>query len=73
MNADASGRAYTQVARAEAQARTRTALLDAAETSTLEQQLELEARTQAELTRTADFREGVNAFVPKRAPVWSGS
>lgn len=33
MNADAGGRAYTQVARAEAQGRTRTALLDAAETA----------------------------------------
>jgi hypothetical protein len=48
-------------------------LLDAAETSTLEEQLELEARTQAHLTRSADFREGVAAFLDKREPQFTGA
>jgi 2-(1,2-epoxy-1,2-dihydrophenyl)acetyl-CoA isomerase len=43
-------------------------LLDAAETSTFEQQLELEATTQAELTQTSDFAERVAAFLEKREP-----
>ena len=52
-------------------------LLDSAETATFAEQLELEATTQVELTRTPDFREGVQAFLDKReaaftgaAPVW---
>ena len=48
-------------------------LLDAGETSTLEDQLEREAILQAELTRTNDFREGVNAFLEKREPRFTGS
>jgi 2-(1,2-epoxy-1,2-dihydrophenyl)acetyl-CoA isomerase len=48
-------------------------LLDAAETATLEQQLELEASTQAELTRTPDFSEGVAAFREKRDPAFTGA
>jgi 2-(1,2-epoxy-1,2-dihydrophenyl)acetyl-CoA isomerase len=48
-------------------------LLDAAQTATLEQQLEDEARTQAELVGTDDFEEGVAAFVEKREPVFSGA
>jgi 2-(1,2-epoxy-1,2-dihydrophenyl)acetyl-CoA isomerase len=53
-------------------------LLDAAEGTTFPEQLELEATTQAELTHTPDFTEGVSAFLGKReaaftgaAPVWS--
>ena len=41
-------------------------LLDAAETSTFEEQLELEATTQAELTQTSEFHERVAAFLEKR-------
>jgi 2-(1,2-epoxy-1,2-dihydrophenyl)acetyl-CoA isomerase len=48
-------------------------LLDAAETSTFEEQLELEAVTQAELTQTLDFGEGVAAFLEKRTPSFTGA
>ena len=48
-------------------------LLDAAETTTFAEQLELEARTQAELTRTPDFREGVAAFLGKREAQFTGA
>src|SRR4051812_17256563 len=43
-------------------------LLDAAEQTTFPEQLELEAVTQAEMTRTHDFSEGVAAFLGKRDP-----
>jgi 2-(1,2-epoxy-1,2-dihydrophenyl)acetyl-CoA isomerase len=47
-------------------------LFDEAGTNTLEQQLELEADLQAEASQTEDFREGVAAFVEKRAVRFSG-
>jgi len=47
-------------------------LLDHAERATLEEQLELEAQLQAAATQTADFREGVEAFLEKREPRFEG-
>ncbi len=47
-------------------------LLDAAEHSTFAEQLELEAATQAEMTQTPDFREGVAAFLEKRDAAFTG-
>ncbi len=47
-------------------------LLDAAETSTLPEQLESEALTQAEMVKTLDFKEGVVAFLEKREAVFTG-
>jgi 2-(1,2-epoxy-1,2-dihydrophenyl)acetyl-CoA isomerase len=48
-------------------------LFDHAEHATLEQQLEREAQLQAVATQTADFREGVDAFLEKREPRFEGS
>jgi 2-(1,2-epoxy-1,2-dihydrophenyl)acetyl-CoA isomerase len=48
------------------------AALNASADATLEEQLALEARGQAECGRTEDFREGVQAFVEKRAPRFVG-
>ena len=47
-------------------------LFDHAENATLEDQLELEAQLQIVATQTADFREGVAAFLEKREPRFEG-
>jgi enoyl-CoA hydratase/carnithine racemase len=47
------------------------ALLDL-EDRTLEQHLALEAQIQADCIRSADFREGLDAFQRKRSPVFEG-
>jgi 2-(1,2-epoxy-1,2-dihydrophenyl)acetyl-CoA isomerase len=40
---------------------------------TLEQQLQMEAALQADAGRTRDFKEGVQSFLEKRKPVFSGN
>ena len=47
-------------------------LFDHADTATLEEQLEFEAQLQSAATQTADFREGVDAFLEKREPAFTG-
>src|SRR5512145_2235968 len=44
----------------------------AAATNTLDAQLDLERDLQRELGRSADYREGVHAFLEKRAPKFTG-
>jgi 2-(1,2-epoxy-1,2-dihydrophenyl)acetyl-CoA isomerase len=48
-------------------------LLDGAETATLQEQLESEARTQADLAKTPDFTEGLAAFLEKREARFTGA
>jgi 2-(1,2-epoxy-1,2-dihydrophenyl)acetyl-CoA isomerase len=48
-------------------------LFEQASGNDLEQQLALEARLQNEAAGTADFREGVAAFLEKRSPSFTGS
>jgi 2-(1,2-epoxy-1,2-dihydrophenyl)acetyl-CoA isomerase len=47
-------------------------VLHASAGNTLEAQLALECETQRELGQSADYREGVDAFLAKRTPDFTG-
>lgn len=47
-------------------------LLNESLSNTLEQQLKLEELMQAEAGETSDYKEGVNAFLEKRKPIFKG-
>jgi len=47
-------------------------LLYAAANTSLDEQMELESETIADMARTADAQEGITAFLAKRAPKFSG-
>ena len=48
-------------------------LLAASATNNIETQMELEARAIADSARTTDAREGIDAFLGKRKPVFRGN
>jgi 2-(1,2-epoxy-1,2-dihydrophenyl)acetyl-CoA isomerase len=47
-------------------------LFNASGANSLDAQLDLEAETQAAAGRTADYAEGVRAFLEKRRPAFTG-
>jgi 2-(1,2-epoxy-1,2-dihydrophenyl)acetyl-CoA isomerase len=47
-------------------------LFDHAQNASVDEQLALEAELQTAATKTADFSEGVNAFLEKRPPDFNG-
>src|SRR3954470_22209056 len=78
VEADALSARATELAAVYASAPTRAIgmtkrAFDHADTATLDEQLELEAQLQAAAAASDDFREGVAAFLEKRAPKFTGS
>jgi 2-(1,2-epoxy-1,2-dihydrophenyl)acetyl-CoA isomerase len=76
--ADAFGDQAAEVAQRYASLPTRAVgltkrLFEQAHDNDLEQQLALEAELQDEAARTADFAEGVSAFLAKRPPSFTGT